>query len=124
MKKYNKKEQDEIVSIYGGIEGHLLNTFFSGLYISSAELLKIGKEIGLNSLSMKNRELLIADILAESKRIANISLFAEKLSKLIDERIINYRELIETYPKGGHQLKDLIQKLLVTKRLILSRLRD
>lgn len=123
---YKKRSEniDENIDIYGGVQGHLLNTFFSGLYISSAELLQIGREMGFNNLSMTNRELLISEILSQAKKISQISLFARKLSILIDRRISEYRELVEAYPKGSEILLELIQKAISTKKLLLARLRD
>jgi len=116
--KSKREIEEERRNPYGGIERQLLNTFFSGIYISAKEFLDIGREMGFDGLALKNRELLIKEIVAQADREGRSGELAEKLNILITKRVKEYSKLMENYPKTTSQISQLIQKANATKRLI------
>jgi len=118
------RKGEERKSPYSGIEQQLLNTFFSGVYISAKEFLDIGREMGYSDLAMKNRELLLKEIIARAEQEKRIEEFAKKIDILIGQRKKEYSNLIETYPKTSQLLSQLIHKATSTQRLIHHQIRS
>ena len=118
------KKGEERKGPYSGIEQQLLNTFFSGVYISAKEFLDIGREMGYSDLAMKNRELLLKEIIARAEQEKRIEEFAKKIDILIGQRKKEYSNLIETYPKTSQLLSQLIHKATSTQRLIHHQIRS
>lgn len=113
MKKRHHEERSKFISL----ENHFLNTFFSGLYLSAADFITIGRENGLD-LQMHSREMLIKDLLNESDKIETISSVIAALNRLIDERISTYHRLSLEYPGARAALAKLAQKANGTKALL------
>ncbi len=118
------RKGEERKSSYSGIEQQLLNTFFSGIYISAKEFLDIGREMGYSDLAMKNRELLLKEIIARAEQEKRIEEFAKKIDNLIGQRKKEYSSLIEAYPKTSQLLSQLIHKATSTQRLIYHQIRS
>ena len=103
-------------SRFTSIENHLLNTFFSGLYISSADLIKIARSVGI-SMQMNSRELQIKELLNKSYDNGNLAAVINLLNELIDERVYEYHKLGLDYPASMELLTDLAQKANKVKSL-------
>jgi hypothetical protein len=112
-----KRHYETERSKFTALENHFLNTFFSGLYISSTDFIAIGKEVGMK-LEMKGREMLIKELLNESDQNGNLQQVIALLNKLIDERIQEYHRLSIDYPGATQPLARLAQKANGTKSLI------
>ena len=96
-------------SRYASIEKYLLNTFFSGLYISSADLMKIAADISI-PMQMNSREFQIKELLNKSYDSGKADAAINLLTELIDERVQEYHRLGLDYPAAKEQLNTLIQK--------------
>ncbi len=76
----------------------------------------IGKELGIENLALKNRELLIKEIVSQAEKENKLSEFAQQLNKIIANRIKEYSKLIESYPKAVKPISQLIQKANILQR--------
>jgi len=104
-------------SKFFSLENHFLNTYFSGLYLSAADFIRIAQENGLE-LKMHSREMLIKDLLNESDKIGTIDGVVAGLNRLIDDRITAYHRLSLEYPHARVPLTKLAQKANGTKSLL------
>lgn len=104
-------------SKFTALENHFLNTFFSGLYISSGDLILLGKEVGM-PMQMNSRELLIKELLNKSHDAGTLPQVIAGLNRTIDERIAAYHRLSLEYPEAQTPLAKLAQKASGTKNLL------
>ena len=112
-----KNTHHEMRSKFLTLENHFLNTFYSGLYLSAADFIAIGKRNGL-SLPMHSREMLIKELLNESDQQGTLMGVVAGLNQLIDERIATYVRLGVDYPLSRKPLAKLSQKATNTKSLL------
>jgi hypothetical protein len=112
-----KRRHESDRSKFTALENHFLNTFFSGLYISSGDLIILGQEIGLD-MQMNSRELLIKELLNKSHDAGNLQQVIAGLSRIIDGRISEYHRLSLEYPEAHSQMAKLAQKATGTKSLL------
>lgn len=104
-------------SKFTALENHFLNTFFSGLYFSSADFINIGKQVDL-PMQMNTREMLIKELLNKSDEAGTLQQVIALLNKLIDERIQEYHRLSIDYPGAIKPLAKIAQKANGTKSLL------
>jgi hypothetical protein len=116
--KSKREREEERANPYGGIERQLLNTYFSGLYISAKDFLNIGRDMGFSDLALKSRELLIKEIIARADKEGRTDEVANRVIDIINQRVNIYSQLIDAYPKSVSQLSQLVQKANATKRLV------
>ena len=112
-----KRRHSEERSKFTALENHFLNTFFSGLYISSAELIALGKANGLD-MEMNSREKLIKELLNKSHENGTLTQVIAGLNRIIDERIGEYHRLSIEYPEALAPMAKLAQKANGTKSLL------
>lgn len=112
-----KRRYETQRSKFTALENHFLNTFFSGLYLSSGDLINIGKEVGIN-MQMNSRELLIKELLNSSHDAGTLPQVTALLNKVIDERIAQYHRISIDYPKTLEPMAKLAQKANGTKSLL------
>lgn len=113
MRKQHFEERSQFLSL----ENHFLNTFFSGLYLSAADLITIGNTNGVK-LHMHSREMLIKDLLNESNKLGTLHGVIISLNTLIDERINTCHRLSLEYPSARNALAKLAQKATGSKALL------
>lgn len=113
MKKRHFDERSQFFSL----ENHFLNTFFSGLYLSAADLIAIGREVGTD-LQMHSREMLIKDLLNKSNDNGKLGDLIAVFNRVIDERISVCHRLSLEYPHSRAPLAKLAQKATGTKALL------
>jgi hypothetical protein len=99
------------------LENHLLNTFYSGLYISAQEFIEIGQKVDLH-LTMNTREYIIKELLNKSFDSGTISQTMALLIKKIDERTQEYHALSLSYNGTHTVMARLAQKANGTKALL------
>jgi hypothetical protein len=104
-------------SKFTALENHFLNTFFSGLYFSPADLISIGKKVDL-PMQMNSRELLIKNLLNKSYEVGTLPQVIALLNGIIDDRISDYHRLSINYPGALEALSKLAQKANGTKSLL------
>jgi hypothetical protein len=99
------------------LENQFLNTFFSGLYFSATDFIKMAAENNLK-LDMHSREMLIKDFFSESDKQGTLGNAMAILNRNIDERISTYHRLSLEYPGARAPLAKLAQKATGTKSLL------
>ena len=112
-----KRRYESDRSKFTALENHFLNTFFSGLYISSGELIALGKSVGL-TMEMNSREKLIKELLNQSHDAGTLPQVIAALNKIIDARIGEYHRLSLEYPEAHAPMAKLAQKANGTKSLL------
>jgi hypothetical protein len=117
-----KNRHEEMRSKFFTLENHFLNTFYSGLYLSAADFIRIGKHNGL-TLAMHSREMLIKELLNDSDEKGTLMGVISGLNQLIDERIATYTRLSVDYPLARKPLAKLGQKATNTKSLLARNVR-
>lgn len=113
MKKHNHEMRSKFLTL----ENHFLNTFFSGLYLSAGDFIRIAAANELD-LKMHSREMLIKELLNETDKLGTIGGVVAALNRLIDERITAYHRLSLEYPAARVPLAKLAQKATGTKSLL------
>jgi hypothetical protein len=113
-----RKDREEEQSPYSGVERQLLNTFYSGLYISAKELLDLGRESGVDNIALKSRELLLKEIFSQSHKNGNVAEVMRRLRLLVDKRVAEYQSLFQKYPNSRGVILPLLQKAHGTKRVL------
>lgn len=112
-----KKRHFDERSQFFALENHFLNTFFSGLYLSAADFITIGREVGLN-LQMHSREMLIKELLNQSNETGKLNDVITAINRVIDERISTCHRLSLEYPSARAPLAKLAQKATGSKSLL------
>jgi hypothetical protein len=91
------KRKHEETSKYQHLVGQLLTLFFSGVYITSYDMLEIGKKLGYTFPS-KHRELILKTLFLECEKENKMHLLIHQLIQLINGRIMEYQALSKNYP--------------------------
>ncbi len=99
------------------LENHFLNTFFSGLYLSAADFIAIGRENEM-AIAMHSREMLIKELLNRADESGKLPSVIASLNRLIDQRIEECHRLSLAYPGARAALAKLAQKATGTKSLL------
>ena len=113
----NKHHYESDRSKFTVLENHFLNTFFSGLYFSSADFINIARQVDI-PMQMNSREMLIKTLLNKSEEAGKLPEVIALLNKLIDERISDYHRLGIDYPGAMKPLAKIAQKAIGTKSLL------
>lgn len=104
-------------SPFQNIETHFLNVFHAGVYISSQELSDIGKENNLD-IPLKNREIVIKNLLNGANEAGSLSTVMLQISALIKARIATLNEFAKQYPLAAPFLQNQIQRSTSTDLLL------
>ncbi len=112
-----KRKYQSERSKFTALENNLLNTFFSGLYLSSADLMEIAKKVGI-PLQMNARNLQIKELLNKSYDAGTLTQVLGLLNTIIDDRIQAYHRLSLDYPAAREPFVKLAQKANATKSLL------
>lgn len=104
-----KKNFTENVSPFQSLENHFLNVFHAGVYISGQEMVNIGKKFNYD-LPLKNRELVIKNLLNTANDDNNLQPVLMELSHLIQERMKSLNALALDYPNTAPYLQTMIQR--------------
>lgn len=112
----NKKEEQ---SKYQHLINQLLTLFFSGVYITSEEMILIGKKLGYE-LPSKNRELLLKNLFAMAEKDNKTAFILDEFLFLLNERFSEYKNLTMTYPGINEVSMNWAQRINTIKRLLVS----
>ncbi len=91
------KRKYEEVSKHQNIINQLLTLFFSGVYITSWDMLEIAKALDFDFPS-KNRELILKNLFLHCEKENKIPQLTQQLSLLLYDRIAQYNTLTQHYP--------------------------
>lgn len=113
MKPKFKDRQNE----YETLEKQLLSLFHSGIYISSYDIVQLGKAIGYD-LPLKERNILLSRLLGDAKKDNKTKDLFDAVSALIKHRAMQYTELGNMHPHARPIISIWLQKAKSTDLLI------
>jgi hypothetical protein len=116
-----KRKQKE-TSKYQHLLGQLLTLFFSGVYITSHDMMQIAKNLGYE-LPSKHRELILKNLFLECEKEDKMSLLIQQLIHLLNGRIQTYHALTHQYPAIAEVSSLWIQKAHTMIKLLQQQLR-
>lgn len=112
-----KKNFQNNVSPFQSLENHFLNVFHAGVYISGQEMVDIGKKFEYD-IPLKNRELVIKNLLNTANDADNLQPVLMELSHLIQDRKKTLNSLAMDYPNTAAYLQTMIQRSASSDRLL------
>ncbi len=113
MKPKFKDKQNE----YETLEKQLLSLFHSGIYISSYDIMQLGKAIGYD-LPLKERNILLSKLLGDAKKDNKTKELFAAISAFIMHRAMQYTELGNNHPHARPIISAWLQKAKSTDLLI------
>jgi len=114
--KQGRKHEDR-QSEYETLEKQLLSLFHSGIYISSFDVIKIGKTIGLD-MPFKDRDILLKSLFSQAKKEDKFQEALRQLGLFLKERANAYTVLGNEYPHARPLISSWLQKAKATDSLL------
>lgn len=114
--KHRAKYKD-LQNEYESLEKQLLALFYSGVYISSNDLIEISKKLNYN-LPLKERNVLLQKLMGDAKKDNKLIEFLGYLRDLLKVRGVSYVKLGEKYPYAQKIIGSWLQKAKSTDRLV------
>ncbi|BBG64724.1 hypothetical protein NNO_0022 [Hydrogenimonas sp.] len=118
-----KQQIENIPPAYEGVENHLLALFYSGVYITGADFVEIGKELGLD-LPMKDRSALLKQIMRHAHDNGLTQKMLAQFIKLLKRRIESYTALARNFPEASDLTREWIHKANSTILLLQREMRS
>jgi len=115
---HNVKHQNR-QSDYDSLEKHILSVFHSGVYISSHDLVTIGRELEYD-YPLKERDILLRRMLGDTKKDGRLTELLAKLAQLLKQRAQTYTQLGNDYMAMREIISIWLQKAKTTDKLIKS----
>lgn len=99
------------------IEKSLLNIMISGNYISSYDIVNIGKNLSIQ-LDYKKRSLILQKLFIQVRQNKDEIKLIMELITLLNYKENKYKNLVKNYPNSSHVINEWIKKINITKQLI------
>ncbi len=112
-----KKQKNNPSQIDLEIEKRLLSLFFCGQYISTKDIVLIGRKLGI-SLDFKNRKTIIKELFIKVKEQNKTNTLSKLLCDLLEKRNEKLLSLIRLYPSSMQILSQQIKKTKKTIELL------
>lgn len=90
------KRKHQEVNKYQHLINQLLTLFFSGVYITSQEMIDLAANLGIE-LPSKNRELILKNLFLEAEQRGQLEPLLDGFIMLLQERIQQYNALNRDY---------------------------
>ncbi|RXJ55460.1 hypothetical protein [Candidatus Marinarcus aquaticus] len=90
------KRKNQEVNKYQYLINQLLTLFFSGVYITSQEMIDLAANLGIE-LPSKSRELILKNLFLEAEQRGQLESLLDGLIMLLQERIQQYNALNRDY---------------------------
>ncbi len=108
---------------YEGVERHLMAVFYSGVYVTNADIVKVGKSLGLD-LPMKDRMALLKQIMRHAYENNMKAQMMQGFIQLLQERTKTYHTLAQNFPAAAPLMQQWIQKARSTTLLLQREMRS
>ncbi len=118
-----KKNRDVMPPAYESVENHLLALFYSGVYITNAEIVEIAKGLGLE-LPMKERTALLKHLMRHAHDSGKTPGMLNGFIMLLKKRIQTYQALAQSFPEASDLAKEWIHKANSTILLLQREMRS
>ncbi|MEA3418727.1 MAG: hypothetical protein U9Q90_04945 [Campylobacterota bacterium] len=110
--KHQNRQSD-----YESLEKHILSVYHSGVYVSSHDLVVIGKELDYD-LPLKERDILLRKMLGDAKVEGKLSDLLGKLALLLKRRAQIYTQLGNEHIEAREVISGWLHKAKATDLLI------
>lgn len=117
-----KIDKNKLPSAYEGVERHLMALFYSGVYITNADIVEIGKSFGLD-LPLKDRVSLLSKIIHYAHENNIKPQIMQKFIELLKKRVKIYSQLSQDFPATTPIVQNWIQKANSTILLLQREIR-
>ncbi|WP_353661611.1 hypothetical protein [Hydrogenimonas sp. SS33] len=120
-----KKRHNENVlpPAYEGLERQLMALFYAGVYITNADIVQVGRGMGLE-LPLKDRMALLKDLMHEAHENNLKPQMIQGFMALIQERMKIYQEYAQAFPAAAPLIGQWLQKARSTVMLLQRELRS
>jgi hypothetical protein len=108
---------------YEGVERQLLATFYSGVYLTNADMIEVGKRIGLE-LAYKDRTALLKELMHHAHETNQKSELMQAFVQILQLRADTYRKLVKNFPATAPILEEMIHKARSTAMLLQREMRS
>ncbi len=118
-----KRNENVLPPAYEGVERHLSALFYSGVYITNADIIKVAASLGLD-LPMKDRTALLKQIMQYAHDNGKKGELMQGFAKLLMARIEKYKALSQNFPDADPLTREWIQKARATIKLLQREMRS
>jgi len=118
-----KENQNILPPAYEGVERHLMAVFYSGVYITNADIARVGAKLGLE-LPLKDRMALLKQLMRHAHDNDQKPQLMQGFIDILKERADTYRQLAQTFPSASPLLGQMIQKAQSTVMLLQREMRS
>jgi len=119
-RKHNK---NVLPLAYEGVERHLMALFYSGVYVTNADIVKVGKLLGLD-LPLKDRIALLKQLMHHAHENNMKPHMMQGFIQLLQERTKIYNDLAQNFPSTAPLIQQWIQKARSTIMLLQREMRS
>ncbi|MCF6201178.1 MAG: hypothetical protein L3J42_03485, partial [Hydrogenimonas sp.] len=100
-----KRNENILPPAYEGVERHLSALFYSGVYITNADIVEVAKDIGLE-LPMKDRNALLKHVMRYAHENGKKSELMQSFAKLLANRVERYKDLSKNFSDSNPLIKE------------------
>jgi len=118
-----KHNENVLPPAYEGVERHLMALFYSGVYVTNADIVKVGKLLGLE-LPLKDRMALLKQIMYHAHENNMKPQMIQGFIQLLQERTKIYNDLAQNFPSSAPLIQQWIQKARSTIMLLQREMRS
>ena len=122
MKK-RKFDEETLPPSYEGIERQLMALFYSGVYVTNDDIIKVGRRIGLE-LPRKDRMALLKEVMHEAYENGQMVPVLQGFIQLLQERANQYRHYAQQFPAAAPLIGEWLQKVRATTMLLQREMRS
>ncbi len=120
-----KRHNDHVLPpAYEGVERQLMALFYSGVYITNADIVRVAETLGFEGYGLKDRISLLKDLMHEAHESGRKAAMMQAFMTILQERAQAYQELVHAYPAASQILGDMIQKARATAMLLQREMRS
>ena len=119
----SKRDETILPPAYEGVERHLMAVFYSGVYITNADIVEVGKKLGLD-LPLKDRMALLKQLMRHAHDNNLKTQLMQGFLDVINRRANAYRQLLQDFPDAAAVLEPMIQKARSTALLLQREMRS
>ncbi|WP_457596090.1 hypothetical protein [Hydrogenimonas sp.] len=119
-----EKRNDHVLPpAYDSVERQLMALFYSGVYITNADIVRVGKKLGLD-LPLKDRIALLKQLMRHAHDNDCKPRMLQGFVEILQERAQAYNALAQNFPAAAPLIGQWIQKARATAMLLQREMRS
>ncbi|WP_456453129.1 hypothetical protein [Hydrogenimonas sp.] len=119
----HKHDRNVLPPAYEGVERQLMAVFYSGVYVTNADIVRVGKKLGLD-LPLKDRIALLKHLMRHAHDNDQKPQLMQGFIEILQERADTYRQLAQAFPQAAPILGQMMQKARATAMLLQREMRS